>query len=94
MAAFCAPQEFLILSESRTPPRMSKLQDYSAGSLGSPTIRVDVLSRGEVWKYYWVMLIVRDDSGIAERRGLGKIYQAALDFCCEPGPEWQEIILG
>ena len=47
------------------------------------------------WDLYWVMLIQREEEGmIAERCGLGQIYQTAVNASLEPGPVWKEIVLG
>ncbi|RYP75487.1 hypothetical protein DL771_002372 [Monosporascus sp. 5C6A] len=46
------------------------------------------------WDLYWVMLLKWDeDTGVAERRGLGQLYQEALATSFEPGPGWKEITL-
>lgn len=42
---------------------------------------------------FWAMLI-EWKNGIAERRGLGQIYQKALANSFAPGPVWKEILLG
>lgn len=44
------------------------------------------------WRYYNVMLLEWEDN-IAERRGLGFIFQDAADNSIGPGPMWKEILL-
>jgi hypothetical protein len=93
---FEGPQEFLILSESSKNTGESyshyrKRIDISWGCVKERSFTdPDILE----WNYFWVMLIVRDELGVAERRGLGKIVLSSLNYCCEPGPVWNEIILG
>lgn len=49
----------------------------------------------EEWDLYWVMLIHWDADGVvAERRGLGQIYQKAVGMSVAPVPSWKEIVLG
>lgn len=46
------------------------------------------------WDLYYVMLI-KYESGIACRMGLGKVYKHAFDNSCKPeGKKWKEFILG
>lgn len=47
----------------------------------------------DIWDLYWVMLVKCTD-GIAERKGIGRIYQRALDQAFPPGPAWKQILLG
>ncbi|RYP78001.1 hypothetical protein DL769_003273 [Monosporascus sp. CRB-8-3] len=48
----------------------------------------------ENWDLYWIMLLKWDeDTGVAERRGLGQVYQEAVATSFEPGPAWKEITL-
>ena len=42
---------------------------------------------------FYVMLI-QWRGGIAERKGLGSIWQKAVERSLPPGPKWKEIILG
>lgn len=43
--------------------------------------------------FYTVMLLSRERGAIAERRGIGSIYQTALSQSLGPGPTWKEILL-
>jgi hypothetical protein len=90
------PQEFLILSESskNTSESYSHYRKRIDISWGCVKQRSFTDSEILEWNYFWVMLIVRDELGVAERRGLGKIVLSSLDYCCEAGPVWKEIILG
>ncbi|MCJ1478413.1 hypothetical protein MMC13_007093 [Lambiella insularis] len=78
------PFEFILLSECKDSMPGSELADRE----GLYTIRRE-------WDLYWVMLLQRDaDGGVAERRGLGQIFQRAVGTSVAPGPCWKEIILG
>jgi hypothetical protein len=46
----------------------------------------------EPWDYYWVLLI-EWDNGVAERRGIGKIFKIAAEKSFPPGPVWKQINL-
>jgi hypothetical protein len=74
------PNEFLILSQAQG-------RDKSYYRPNSQEADCDYDS-------FHVMLITRDADGVAERRGIGKILQSSLDLSFEPGPRWEEIILG
>jgi hypothetical protein len=47
----------------------------------------------ERWQLYSVMLLEWSE-GIAERRGIGQIWQSGLVKSFPPGPVWKEILLG
>ena len=47
-----------------------------------------------LWDLYYVLLIVTDEDGTCERRGLGKVFKDALKKSHEPGYSWSEILLG
>ena len=77
------PHEFLVLSQApeRSNPSLNcNGSGYFCGN----------------WTYYsyFVMLITRDTHGVAERRGIGRVTQSSPDMSYEPGPKWEEIILG
>ncbi|KAK5657236.1 hypothetical protein OQA88_3295 [Cercophora sp. LCS_1] len=74
------PFELIVLSETKETQGGSALVD-ERGYLG------------DIWDLYWVMLLTRDETGVAERRGLGQIYQKAVSSSFEPGPQWKEIAL-
>jgi len=74
------PYEFLILSQAQR-------RDKSYYLPGSQDADCNYDS-------FHVMLITRDTDGIAERRGIGIVLQSSLDSSFEPGPRWEEIILG
>lgn len=42
--------------------------------------------------FYWVMIVEREGV-VAERRGLGFIYQSHIDHLLSPGKVWKEVIL-
>jgi hypothetical protein len=44
------------------------------------------------WRYYNILLLEWRD-GIAERRGIGHIFQAAVTNSLGRGPVWKEIFL-
>jgi hypothetical protein len=73
------PHEFLILSQARS-------ESYFVPSrICQADLNYDA---------FYVMLITRDADGIVERRGIGKVLQSSLDSSFEPGPRWEDIILG
>jgi hypothetical protein len=76
------PVEFLILSECRN----SSFSGF--GRQGNLLIKLNP----EPFDLYWVMLI-KWKGGIAERKGLGQIYQYALNDAIST-PEWKQIVLG
>jgi len=80
------PQEIIVLSESRYALPSSTFPEH---------LKKEAKAKGsqDPWSLYWVMLIVIVD-GVAERRGLGQIYQKSLVGSVGPGPHWKEIILG
>jgi len=86
--------EFLVLSESQSPS--SIFEDHLKGRpktsmqhSGDPATPAGL----EPWDFYWVVLVIWDGE-IAERRGIGQVYQSSLKSSLDPGPEWREIILG
>jgi len=87
-------RRFLFLSESRVS---NEVPDYAlepkssySSSLRDPQENPEVTS----WPFFFVMLIEVDEMGADERRGIGQIYQRALDYSCAPGMRWEEVILG
>ena len=84
-----------------SPPRktykfiaISEAREFSAVEHDSwtyyvPTDRVDSL-----WDLYYVLLIVTDEDGTSERRGLGKVFKDAFKRSHQPGYSWSEILLG
>ena len=88
--------EFLVLSknppieisghESPSPPYPSLQESFHAYQL-SP-------NNAYAPHFYHVMLIMWDDDRIAERRGLGRLHQHALQNSTPPGPVWKQIVLG
>jgi hypothetical protein len=74
--------EFILLSESQF--------DISALLLDKVAYpRVD-----DPYQYYNVMLLEWDDQRtVAERRGIGVIFKAAIERSLKPGPIWKEILL-
>ena len=52
----------------------------------------EYLQETDQMDYYWVMLI-EWDNGVAERRGIGKIFKTAAEKSFPPGPVWKQIIL-
>ncbi|KAH8821378.1 heterokaryon incompatibility protein-domain-containing protein [Xylogone sp. PMI_703] len=44
------------------------------------------------WRYYNILLLEWQD-GIAERRGIGRIFHGAIENSFDPGPIWKEIFL-
>lgn len=78
--------EFIILSECRYGVSALFALDRQEGNRW---LEADP----DLFDLYWVMLIVWD-GGIAERRGLGQIYQSKIMKSLPPGPVWKEILLG
>jgi hypothetical protein len=74
--------EFIVLSEAR--------EDMSGLSLTGSEYPYDSDSDG--WKYYQVLLL-EWNGGIAERRGIGIIFQKAVEQSIFPGPIWKEILM-
>jgi hypothetical protein len=84
--------EVLILSESQKCVP-SAIENGLMEPLRTSAPMEEVDGRQEKWNFYWVMLIVWDGQ-IAERKGIGQVYQRSLEFCLDPGPMWREIVLG
>ena len=78
-----SPLEFIVLSERE--PGASSMTDWDEGDLNYP-------AGSSIWKYYNVLLL-EWNGGIAERRGIGVIYQEAVERTFTPGPLWTEIFL-
>jgi hypothetical protein len=74
--------EFIVLSESRWYLSGAYLKDCEYPN--DPN--------SDDWKYYQVLLLEWSE-GIAERRGVGVIFQKAVERSCLPGPVWKEIFM-
>jgi hypothetical protein len=74
------PHEFLILSQAQ-----GRDKSYYRPNSHEADCNYDS---------FFVMLIIRDADGVAKRRGIGKVLQSSLYLSFEPGPRWEEIILG
>ncbi|KAK0705595.1 heterokaryon incompatibility protein-domain-containing protein [Lasiosphaeris hirsuta] len=74
------PLEFIVLSEAKETQGGCALSDERG-----------YLAR--TWDLYWVMLLTWNDGGVAERRGLGQVYQEAAAASFAPGPQWKEFAL-
>jgi hypothetical protein len=72
--------EFILLSLS---PEKSR-DNVGLNSTGQAT------ERGG--RFFWVLMI-KSESGIAERKGIGKIHRDALASPLDPGVSWKEIVL-
>ncbi|KAI9764029.1 MAG: hypothetical protein M1840_008905 [Geoglossum simile] len=79
------PLEFLVLSESRY-----RMESSSISGLGNSDPGLEDPMACDL---YWVML-VEWSNGLCERRGLGQVYQSAVESSCPPGPVWKEVALG
>ena len=87
------PVEFIILSECKDSMAGSEFHERY-GIFGRREHDPERKHDPDHWDWYWVMLIRRDDDGvIAERRGLGQIYQDAVGKSMEPGVGWKEVLL-
>ncbi|KAK1828642.1 heterokaryon incompatibility protein-domain-containing protein [Podospora conica] len=75
------PFEFIVLSEAKETQGGCVLSD-ERGYLA------------DAWDLYWVLLVTWVEGGLAERRGLGQIYQESVATSFAPGPEWKEFALG
>jgi hypothetical protein len=81
------PLEFIVLSETNVEPRTN----YDGGlTLSGLSYPVD--SKPNAWKYYYVLLL-EWNGGMAERRGVGVIFQKAVEKSFSPGPTWKEIFM-
>jgi hypothetical protein len=81
------PLEFVALSEAK----QFADEEYDDWANYIP------VERGEsTWDLFYVLLIeYDDDTGIAYRVGLGKVYKEAFENSCKPeGKRWKEFILG
>jgi hypothetical protein len=79
------PLEFLVLSESRY-----SMEAFSIPGRGPDDPRLEDPMACDL---YWVMLVEQSD-GLCERRGLGHVYQSAVESSYPPGPVWKEVVLG
>lgn len=79
--------EFIVLSEADCYSEYSFSSDWRP----SPLDYCTNWNAGQ-WKFYHVLLL-EWNGGIAERRGIGIIYQKAVERTYEPGPLWKEIFL-
>lgn len=77
------PFEVILLSESFTHQCSTELDRHSNNRYSKVV--------GQ-WAYYYVLLL-EWQGGIAERRGFGIIFQAAIQNSLKPGPVWKEIFL-
>ena len=77
--------KFIAISEARE----FSATEHDSWTYYVPTDRVDSL-----WDLYYVLLIVTDEDGTSERRGLGKVFKAAFKKSHQPGYSWSEILLG
>jgi hypothetical protein len=77
--------QFIAISEAREFAAM----EHDSWTYYVPTDRVDSL-----WDLYYVLLIVTNEDGTSERRGLGKVFKDAFKKSHEPGYSWSEILLG
>jgi hypothetical protein len=84
--------EVLILSESQEYASFA-IDNSLRKPLNTSTPIEEADGLQEKWDLYWVMLIVWDGQ-IAERKGIGQVYQCSLEFCLDPGAVWREIVLG
>ncbi|KAJ8111190.1 hypothetical protein OPT61_g6156 [Boeremia exigua] len=76
--------EFIAISEAR---------DFSAEEHDSWTYYVPLDRVDSQWDLFYVLLIVTDEGGVSERRGLGKIFKDAFKRSYQPGYRWKECIL-
>ena len=80
--------EFLVLSECRYSMGGSAIEDRDEWL-------PEMKAHPQRWDLYWVMLIEWDGKGnLAERRGIGQIYQKLIETSFPPGPSWKKIVLG
>jgi hypothetical protein len=77
--------KFIAISEAREFSAV----EHDSWTYYVPTDRVDSL-----WDLYYVLLIVTNEDGTSERRGLGKVFKDAFKKSYEPGYSWSEILLG
>jgi len=84
-------QEFAILSQDNDRGSIKfSLRGMELPSEAAESRLKDVYSSRE---FFWVILI-EWTNGITERRGFGQIHSKALENSYEPGPAWEEYILG
>ncbi|KAF4627452.1 hypothetical protein G7Y89_g10703 [Cudoniella acicularis] len=87
-------RRFLVMSESRHCRLRPDYEPASNSRLSSWQRDPQEISEVTPWLFFFVMLVEADETGVDERRGIGQIYQRALDYCCAPGMKWEEVILG
>jgi hypothetical protein len=86
-------QEFLILSKAKRAPE-SKISEPARRVWGHSIVEVNTNRDWADWNSFFVMIIKRVADSVAERRGIGWVLQSSLDFCYDPGPKWEEVMLG
>jgi hypothetical protein len=74
--------EFIVLSEASWDMADLPLKDFNYLNH----------SNSDYWKYYNVLLLEWSE-GISERRGVGIIFQMAVEKSFLPGPVWKEILM-
>lgn len=74
--------EFIVISESSWDIVSLPLEDFDYPNH----------SNSDDWKYYNVLLLEWSE-GISERRGVGIIFQMAVEKSFLPGPVWKEILM-
>lgn len=76
--------EFIAISEARD----FSTEEHDSWTYYVPSDRID-----SQWDLYYVLLIVTDANGIAERRGLGKVFKDAFKRSVQPGYSWKEFMM-
>ncbi|KAF3003587.1 hypothetical protein E8E13_006800 [Curvularia kusanoi] len=76
--------QFIAISEARE----FSTQEHDSWTYYVPKDRVD-----SQWDLFYVLLIVTDEAGRSERRGLGKVFKDAFKRSHQPGYSWSEITL-
>lgn len=75
---------FLVLSMRRT----TRTGGYALKAL-VPALEADDT------EFLWVMLVVEmEESGLHERRGMGRVLKDCVSHAFDGGPRWREIVLG
>ena len=46
------------------------------------------------WDLFYVLLVVTDEDGISDRRGIGKVFKDAFMKSHKPGYSWKEFMMG
>lgn len=82
------PLQFVVLSERWTKDRMMiDYRERGTDFTEAPYAYSDS-------KNHYLVILIEWRGGIAERRGIGSIWQKAVESSLEPGPMWKEIVLG